>query len=520
VVPAASKARFTLESASPREFIHRWLLALGCFATLIFFFSPSWAAFDVWSRVPELGAMLEVRRGGSVLLQVAHPGRAIPDPLHAAIQWRLLFPLIGHVLNLPASWFFALAHVGGVLVLGFVVSVLRRNGFGFNLAAAAALIFGAADWFFATTGWLGYFDSWVVLALLIVAFARSSWAVWFACAWAPWIDERFVLGAPLALLCRYLAPAGANTQPAFRRDLAIAGALLGAFVVVRLGLLAGHSAAGATPGGYLAKLDFAGVPAERVALGLWEGVRAGWIFVLAGIVLLGRQSAAVDAAAAASPRPPASRWRLALALVIAAITIVGLRTAQDFGRSMMFISPAVLFGFIIAQRSLGTALRPLLYGGALATLVLPAHHVMSDRVNPIYYLYHELAAFENPPPAVMPEMFELGAIREMEEGKFAQAESDLTVAIKLATNPAAPAKQRGVLRASQGRWQDARGDFALMAQHEPENPDAWFMCAQAELALKNPSGARTAMQRALGVAKPDWSTRPDVARFQARLNQP
>ena len=45
--------------------------------------------------------MLEVRRGASVRLQVEHPGIAIPDPLHGVIQWRLLFPVIGHVLHLP-----------------------------------------------------------------------------------------------------------------------------------------------------------------------------------------------------------------------------------------------------------------------------------------------------------------------------------------------------------------------------------------------------------------------------------
>jgi hypothetical protein len=39
--------------------------------------------------------MIEVRRGASVLKQVAHPGAAISDPLHAAIPWRLLFPVAG-----------------------------------------------------------------------------------------------------------------------------------------------------------------------------------------------------------------------------------------------------------------------------------------------------------------------------------------------------------------------------------------------------------------------------------------
>lgn len=84
-----------VEANSSREIALRWLLALGAFATLIFFFSPAWSAFHLWSRVPALTGMIEVRRGASVLEQVAHLGAAISDPLHAAIPWRLLFPVAG-----------------------------------------------------------------------------------------------------------------------------------------------------------------------------------------------------------------------------------------------------------------------------------------------------------------------------------------------------------------------------------------------------------------------------------------
>src|SRR3954468_21139945 len=87
-LPAAS--RRGLESTTLKENAWRWLVALGCFAALLFFFSPPFEAFRLWARVPEFGEMLEVRRGASVLWQVDHLGAAIPDTLHAAIQWRLL----------------------------------------------------------------------------------------------------------------------------------------------------------------------------------------------------------------------------------------------------------------------------------------------------------------------------------------------------------------------------------------------------------------------------------------------
>ena len=37
------------------------------------------------------------------------------------------------------------------------------------------VVFGAAGWYFASASWLGYFDSWVVLGLLLLAFAPSRW---------------------------------------------------------------------------------------------------------------------------------------------------------------------------------------------------------------------------------------------------------------------------------------------------------------------------------------------------------
>jgi hypothetical protein len=170
-----------LESTPRREILFRWLLASSCFALLMYFFSPPWGAFRVWSRVPELRGLLELRRGASVLLQVEHPGIPIPDQLHGAIQWRLLFPVIGHLLHLPPAVLFGLAHLGCVLVLGFIITVLRRRGVGFFEAGLAAVILGAASWYIASVCWLGYYDSWVVLGLLFVAFARARWPVWLAC---------------------------------------------------------------------------------------------------------------------------------------------------------------------------------------------------------------------------------------------------------------------------------------------------------------------------------------------------
>jgi hypothetical protein len=506
-----------IPSASARssavETLRRLALALGCAAVVLFFFSPSWGAFVLWARVPEMGGMLEVRRGVSVLAQMAHPGAPVADPLHAAIQWRLLFPVIGHLLSLPPAVLFALADVGAVAALFYLIVLLRRGGLGWLDCGLATVALGACSWFFTSTGWLGYYDSWFALALLIVAFAKSDWSLWAACVWAPWIDERFVLAAPLALFCRWLwlTDSADTATPRFewKRTLLPSAGLLALFVVVRLGLLSGETASGATASGYLAQRHYLDAPLGRILLGVWDGLRAGWIFGGVAVFLIGWGGGGAR-------RPRAA---LAFAAAVVALAAIGLATAQDYDRSMTMLWPAAVLGVLLAVRRSWAPLRLTLRGAAVVALLLPAHHVMNDRVNPIYYLYHELAALTTPPPGAMPEVYELHAIHEMERGDYAAADRDLTLAIKLSRNPASPARQRGILAASQGHWDSALEDFALALEHDPQNPDAWLMRAQAHFALGHAAQARSDLDRALALAPDGWAKRPDVARFLAKLNR-
>jgi hypothetical protein len=512
-----------------RELLLRWLLALGVFALLLFFFSPAWAAFRLWARVPEMGGMIEVRRGVSVLQQIAHPGAVIEDPLHRAIQWRLLFPGLAHVLSLPSWLVFALAPLGCAAVLGYVVTLLRRASASWTQTAISSVVIGAASWFFTSTEWLGYYDSWLALGLLILAFGRSAPAVWAACLWAPWVDERIVLAAPLALFCRWLSQAelgrGATpSRPAeaakessqtvgwasrpyhynLSRDVLIPTALLGAFVLVRLVVLSRYSDATATVSGYLGARSYLEAPLSQILFGVGEGLRAGWLFVIVAVLGLARR--------------PTIAASVGVAVILT--LVAGLATAQDYSRSMTMLLPIAVLGAVYAvTRATGTWLARAIPICAGATLMLPAHHVMSDRVNPIYYLYHELAALDSPPAAAMPELYELRAIHAMERGDFSAAERDLTLAIKLATNPASPARQRGVLYASQNRWADARHDFVLATEHDAENPDAWLLQAQASLATGDASTAQAEFERARSLAPAEWMSRPDVARFATRFGQ-
>jgi len=340
-------------------------------------------------------------------------------------------------------------------------------------------VLGSATWLFTSTGWLGYFDSWLALGLLVLAFAGPRWPGWLACLLVPWVDERFVLAAPLALACRRVwRPESFD----WKGDLGVPGALLAGFLAVRLGVLSGRSSAEATWGGYWASRDYLAAPPARIALGGWEGLRAGWIFVGASWLLLRDRS----------------RARLGLTAFLLVTLLLGLATAQDYGRSMTMLLPAVLLGLLLAGRAMISWLRMALRAAAALALVLPAHHVMNDAVVPIHNLQHALHFVDHPPP--------IGA--------------DLALAIKLARDPSSPARQRGVLAATQGRWSEALTYFSLMAQSAPRNPDAWFMCAQARFALGDPAGSAADFARAASLAPAEWVTRPDVARFRAKLHPP
>lgn len=477
------------------------VVALGCLAVLVVFFSPSFALWEAWSRAPEMGYHREVRRGVVVLEQVAALGAAPADPLHGAVQWRLFFPVLGRVLALPAWALFGLAHVGAWLALWVAVAEARRRGAAWTEAAALAVIFGAGAWYFAATGWLGYYDSWVVLGLLAVALApRREWG-WAACLLVPWIDERFVLAVPLALFVRQL-DGDATRRAAWKLEWGAPLALTGAFAAVRLFALPG-SAGNATVGGYFGWLDLTKTPLSQFLLGVWDGWRVGWVLSALAVWAVARRQGVNRAAL--------------LGAATLVVLLAALLTAQDFGRAMMLLAPVAGLGLGAWTLLPEARRRAGLAAGVAAALLLPGHHVMSDATVPVMTLNHELAARREPPPRLSPAKYELSGVLAMERGDPRQAEIALTIAIKLDPAPTSACKHRGLLYAGAQRWTEARADFRTWAENASDDPDAWLLVAQAESALGNAATARAELQRAFGCAPEGWERRPDVARFAARL---
>ena len=391
----------TLQGARPerarrwREWRLAWGLGLLAFALLTVRFAPNWLAFrdgvaEAWPRpgtqteqlAMERAAMAaHSQRGYFVLRQVRDFGAEIDDVNHRIIRWRLLPPAVGRVLRLPDWMTLGLAHVGClVLIVALTRFALRSGPEGPGSrreALAFAVVAGATAPFFTSMGWLGFYDSWLALGFLaVVCSPRRHW-VWLACLLTPWVDERFVLGLPLALVARGLLAEG--TWPAWRwwrAQALVPAALVLAYAVVRLQL--GGAAGSQTVEGYLKSFVFGrGIPLAMRGQGLWQGLRFAWVPVL-GFAL------ACSLGKFGGMRP---RFRPVLAVGVGITALVGMWTVLDMARSMVLILAVVPVGWWWSVRQDWWRRHHVGPWLAVAALVVPAHHVVDRKLYPVDCLW-------------------------------------------------------------------------------------------------------------------------------------
>ena len=362
------------------------------FAVLAVRFSPNWVTFynelremkqntgDSTQRSAIDQAVLTgySARGYWVMQQALDPSTAVADPNHKIVRWRLLFPLIGRALHLPGWLILSLAHVGCLVLIIVLVALGAAQSppavpQAWN-AVCLGLIAGATAPFFTSMGLLGYYDAWLALALLAVAFARTRWIVIAACLLAPWIDERFVLGLPLALWVRWINSAHAPDSVGqwAKHEALLPFAVAAAYTILRLQL--SGSGGSQRVGEYLREFVFA--PRLSFAdyiVGAWEGLRVGWVLVAAALA---------GAWIAAATRYARVQTGL-LGLGTLATVLAGLFTALDLSRSMVLLLPLAPLGWRYASRARiwnRFHLGPLL---AAAALGLPAHHVVGKSLRPV-----------------------------------------------------------------------------------------------------------------------------------------
>lgn len=368
------------------------------------------------------------------------------DPLRRDVQssmvWRLLPPLVCHVLRLPGRTPLALPWVGAVALVAYGAVLFRRRLDDWRYVAGGTLLLASTSAVLVPFDFLGFNDAWVWIGLLAVAFGRAAWAVPVACLLCPWVDERFVIGFPLAWLVGRFERGKAWDWAAV-----LQGLWLVPYALIRLWLGRHDPAAAQATHRFLATY----VPQSillvpMVPIGWWMGLRAGWL--------------AVGYACWTTPRGR----RLLGAATFLATGVVTVVLALDLSRSIAIILPAVFLGcFEYARRAPQGAPRVLLALG-VANLLLPAASVWSQNVEPVCPLPSELLRLYTK------ELFKERALENARE------------MIKVNASP------ENYLRLSALYYQDDRFEDSLEAakealQRRPDYADAHTNVAAAYLAM-------------------------------------
>jgi hypothetical protein len=449
----------------------------------------------------------EFHRAFHALNQLQHPWQRVDDVVNRVIEWRLLWPVVAHYLGLPKFVYFALPHFGSVLALTAVAAIAWGTTKHALPTLTATLLAASSSWFFVSTGWLAYFDSWLVLALMLASFARARWILFAAALLAPWVDERFILAVPLCLAVRAMGVDRETTSDArpLLRDAAvlIGGAL--PYIVVRFG--AEFSGLRATSGSYWSNRPF--VPASPLVLawGAWNGLRLGWVVLAAAVLTAFRTGV----------------HRLAVIIVVATIALA-LCVADDLSRSVSLALPALLAAVLLAWRDRtlqAQRILPLLCAGNLA---LPAWHVIAAPGTSVAYhnvailgLDAELERARNPPEFANAATYTRRSMDHFQNQNLPRALIAAEIALRFDPKSAKALANHGIILFVQG--EQARGaaelDRALVLA--PELYDARMQRAAFRQQAGDLRGALDDVRRALQDMPADWPRRADAQQFERAL---
>lgn len=457
--PSAGGPSSRFAGWSSRQII--WASAGAAALAATFFFAPR---FWLWTAVGvPLGEFVsiqpELNRAFFALQQLANPWQPIDDVTNRVIEWRLLFPLLGHHLHLPSWLYLALPHLGCLLALAAVAGVTWRTTTDRGVTLGLTLLAATASWFFVATGWLAYFDSWLVLGLLLAAFADRRWVLFAAALLTPWVDERFILALPLGFTVRVL---GLGSTPPDRRALigdalALVAGLL-PYVAVRLG--AELMQARTTSKAYWTDRPLVPAPWPATLWGVWNGLRLGWLAVILFV-------------AAFSGR---ARW--AAGIVVGTTLLVNLCIADDLSRSMSIALPALVAGGLQVWRRDATRVRRVLPWLCAGNLLLPAHHVIAAPGNP-EALYHsvpilglvtEIARQNDPPYFASPFAYNRRGMDSFQQGDRAKALAAFDLALRFDPEFSRAQANRGIIHFLGG---DRTGGMADIDAALARSPSLW-----------------------------------------------
>jgi len=400
-------------------------LIIGAIALVLlsYMFSPRYA---MWKGLGLTGAMIhpEVNRAHATLQQLADPGVQFDGDVNRVLNWRVLLPTLGHHLGMSPKAYLALPMLGCLATLAYIGFLLIRSGQNWRWAIPTVVVLGGGNWLFVSLGWLSYFDSWIIGALLLTAMTPRPALALIAALVAPWIDERYVLAAPLAIaVAWHLHLAGPSLVSATRVRLiwktALVGLAMAGYVTVRLVALAAEEDASSSDYADYMKQMLGADMLPTVLWGLWEGPRLAWVFIAVFLYDCWKPDRNRRFAAALS---------VVFVLTAAVMSVI----ATDLSRSSSVLLPTALGGALIALRDYRAWWGRAVLSLAFAALIVPATHVLTHFHIGIYYLPQELHRLEQPPQTVDPQAYYARGHEFYKQGRYANAIEQLHQAIRLA----------------------------------------------------------------------------------------
>lgn len=491
-------------SAAPPHPVSPWLraalLAIAALLVILLIFSPRYIVWRGMGSELEIGLQADTYRAVSSLKMLKSPWVVDLPRSDLILRYRLLFPVLGHYTGMSPRLYLALPWVGVVASLLYVCRCLLRRGFTSWETFAAALVFGATSWLFTSSGWLSYPDAWLIFASLILAFSPSRSAQLAALLLTPWIDERFVFAAAIALAVRWGLSRFDGTLRLPERQWVISLGLLAAYLAVRFTLGIAFSS---TTARYIAnETSRPHVPLLLYLRGLWAGARLGWLFIAAFAILFLRRTQGLP------------RWGVVAAIFVPLVVLLPL--AGDLGRSAAVIAPVVPAGMWLLREQSARAFRSLLCVSAVLSLAIPAEHVVETFQQPIRTAYTEVGMLRLPPAEFMPDLYVNAGIAAMTRKDPDAARANFNTAVLLDPKSARARLSRASWSLSTGDPDAALADAEVALSEKGDSPDAWLICGTAQQRLGHPEAALHAIQKAIGLASPAWPALPAAHR---RLDQ-
>jgi hypothetical protein len=449
-------------------------------------------------------SLCDCYRAFDSLQQLREPWAEIENPTNQVIAWRLLFPLVWHYGDLPTPLYMAMPWLGCLLTLWLVSWCNYRRLHDWFETCLAAMVFATLPWFFVSAGWLTYFDSWLMLGLLALAFAESRLVIALVCLAIPWIDERFVLALPLTLLVRAIVfrNAAQRQRNDLVVDLAVALAASVPYLAVRaIAWLVGDP----ETTDYVQRhgKEVLQVPVEYFAIGLWSGFRAAWILVGAAVWFTWRSVG--------------RSWGILLGLAVFTASVAALVVARDMSRTFMILAPVLIMGIWQWHDYARPSFKAVLASIAAAQLILPAYHATWSFPVPIRSVYREIEEFNHPRDPLQPRYYVNMSIASEQGQDRTLAYWSCDAALRLDEQFAPAYGQRAYLRLRDGDLDAALADAGEALRLDPTQPEALLVRGQVHAVGGALAQSADDVRQALMTAPSEWPHRPEAEQLLKRI---